>query len=75
MAKEQRDQFRSVLENVQFFSIQANGSTNAGIVEDDLFTVLYLDCSVSDGKVHVRSKLFVVRQTKSGDAEDVLNLP
>ena len=69
IAKEQRDQLRSVLENVKFFSIQADGSTDAGIVEDELFTVLYLDRSGSDGNVHVRSKLFAVRQPKSGDAE------
>lgn len=69
IAKEQRDQLRSVLENVKFFSIQADGTTDAGNVEDELFTVLYLDHSGSDGRVHVCSKLFAVRQPKSGDAE------
>lgn len=73
IAKKQRDQLRSGLENVKFFSIQVNGSTDAGIVEDKLFTVLYLDRSGSDGKVHVCSKLFAVRQPKSGDAGGLFN--
>lgn len=35
IAKEQRDQLRFVLGNVKFFSIQADGSKDAGTVEDE----------------------------------------
>ena len=73
IAKEQRDQLRSVLAKSRFFSIQGDGSTDSGNVEDELFVVLYFDPSRSDGRVHVRSKLLAVRQPKGGDAKSLFD--
>ncbi len=56
----------------KFFSIQADGSTDSGNVEEELYVVLYFDSSGSDGKVHVRSKLFAVRQLKAKSLFDNL---
>ncbi len=73
IAKEQRDHVQSVLAKSKFFSIQADGSTDSGNVEDELYVVLYFDSSGSDGKVHVRSKLFAVRQPKGCNAKSLFD--
>lgn len=53
---------------MKFFSVQADGSTDAGNVEDELFAVQYFDPKMDDGQVHVWNKFFTVRQVKKGDA-------
>ena len=53
----------------KFFSLQADGSTDAGNVEDELFLVLTFDPHAKDGKVHVHDRFLTVRQPKSGNAE------
>ena len=53
----------------KFFSLQADGSTDAGNIEDELFLVLTFDPHTKDGKVHVHDRFLTVRQTKSGNAE------
>lgn len=57
----------SALAGTKFFSLQADGSTNAGNVE--LFLVLYFDAHVKDRKVHVHNRFLTVRQPKSGNTE------
>ena len=53
-----------------FLSLQADGSTDAGNVEDELFLVLCFDPHAKDGrKMHVHDKFHTVRQPKSGNAE------
>ncbi len=73
IAKEQRDHVQSVLAKSKFFSIQADGRTDSGNVEDELYVVLYFDSSGSNGKVHVRSKLFAVRQPKGCNAKSLFD--
>ena len=46
----------SALAGAKFFSLQADGSTDAGKVEDELFLVLYFDLHAKDGKVHVHDR-------------------
>ena len=53
--------------------MQADGSTDAGNVEDELFLLLYYDQHAKDGKVHVHDRFFTVRQPKSGNAEELLD--
>ena len=47
-------------------SFQADGSTDAGNIEDELFLVLYLDYHSKKGKVCVVNSFFTVRQLESG---------
>ena len=68
IAKEQRIMLREQLKMAKFFSIQADGSTDCANKEEELFLVLYFDPYSDDGKVHVRSKFFAVRQPKNGTA-------
>lgn len=51
IAKEQRDGLRSLLEKSKFFSLQADGSTDSGNIEDELLVVQYSDAGGSNGKV------------------------
>ena len=44
---------------IKFFSIQADGTTDAGRIEDELFVVLFLDPHSEDGTLHVQSWLDV----------------
>ena len=43
IAQQQRKLLTSTLAKAKFFSIQADGSTNVGNVENELFLALYLD--------------------------------
>ena len=51
-----------------FFSIQMNGSTDSGNIEEELFLVIYFNPYVTDGSVHIHNRYFCVRQPKSVDA-------
>ena len=71
IADEQQQSLVSALTGAKFISLQADGSTNAGNVEDELFLVLYFDPHAKDGKVHVHDRFLTVRQPKSGNAESL----
>ena len=71
IAKEQQHILLENLSAVKCLSIQADGSTDVGNVEDELFTVQYFDPKKDDGKVHVRNKFFCVRQPRKGDAQSL----
>ena len=58
-----------MLAKANFLSIQADGSTDAGNVEDELFLVLYFDPHSEDRKVHVRNQFLAVLRPKSANAE------
>ena len=68
IAKEQQHNLLETLSEVNFFSIQADGSTDSGNVEDELYTVQYFNPKTEDGQVHVCNNFFTVRQVKRGDA-------
>ena len=61
IAQQQSELLTSTLAKAKFFSIQANGSTDVGNVENELFLALYLDPDAPDGKVHVCSRFLSVR--------------
>lgn len=71
-ADEQGQILVSALAGTKFFSLQADGSTNAGNVE--LFLVLYFDAHVKDRKVHVHDRFLTARQPKSGNTEGLLSV-
>ena len=53
----------------RFFGLQADGSTDAGNIEDKVFLAVYCDPRAADGRVHVRSKFFPVRCPARANAE------
>ena len=61
IADEQRQILVGALAGVKCFSLQADSSTDAGNVEDELFLVLYFDSLAKDGKVHVHDRFLTVR--------------
>ena len=69
IAQEWRALLNSTLSKAKFFSIQGDGSTDSGNIEEELFLVLYFDPRAEDGKVHVRDKFLSVRQPKRANAE------
>ena len=69
IAKQQRELLSSTLAKSKFFSIQADGSTDVGNVENELFLTLYFDPHAPDGKVHVRSRFLSVRQPIRANAK------
>eukprot|EP00731_Ephydatia_muelleri_P021914 Em0014g505a len=64
-----REELVSKLGKAKFFSIQADGSTDAGRIEDELFVVLFFDSHSEDGVVHVRDKFLTVRRPELCTAE------
>ena len=66
-----REELDSKLARARFFCIQADGSTDAGRIEDELFLVLFLDPHSEDGihVVHVRDKFLTVRRPERCTAD------
>ena len=59
-------QLMTALSRCKFFSLQADGSTEASNIEEELFLILHFDPSSNDGKVHIRDSFFTVRHLSSG---------
>ena len=53
---------------MQVFSLQADGTTDAGNVEIELFLVLFFDPFSTDGMVHICNSYFTLRHLESGTA-------
>ncbi len=52
-----QDLQRILLSSVKFFSIQSDGTTDAGTIEDELFTIQYVDPKSDDGqRTHVNEQ-------------------
>jgi len=52
----------------KFFSIQADGTTDKGNIEEEMFYAVYCDFNSGDMKVQVRNRFLAVRQPTSGNA-------
>ena len=63
-----RQQLAELLNRAKFFSVQADGSTDAANIEEELFIALFFDPYSQDVVVRVRSKFLAVRQPLSGNA-------
>ena len=68
-ALEQLEILKDQLSKVNFFSIQADASTDASNKECELFMVQYLDSKAVDGRLHVRDRFLAVRYLDSGTGE------
>ena len=68
IAAEVRHNLLETLSKIKFFSVQADGSTDTGNAEDELYTVQFFEPKSNDGQVHVHNKFFTVRQVKRDDA-------
>ena len=53
IAHEQQEQLMATLSRSKFFSLQADGSTDVGNIDEELFLVLHFDPYSKDRKVHV----------------------
>ena len=73
IAMEQKQGLISTLSMVKFYSIQADGTTDTGNIENELFLIVYLDYNSSDGRVRVLNKFLTVRRPMSTDAEGLFN--
>ena len=65
IAQDLQGQLGESLHKAKFYSIQMDGSTDSGNIEEELFLVVYFDPFSADGSVHVRNRYFCVRQPKS----------
>ena len=73
LACEQQEQLMAALSHSKFFSLQADGSTDAGNVEDELFLILHFNPYLADGKVHVHDSFFTVRQLSRGRVQGLFD--
>ena len=71
--REQQEQLMAALSRFKFFSLQSDGSTDAGNVEDEMFLVLNFDPYSADGKVHMCDSFFTVRQLSRGTAQGIID--
>ena len=65
IARDLQEQLMKALSRSKFFSLQADGSTDAGNIEEELFLVLYFNPYSQDGKVHICDSFFTVRHLSS----------
>ena len=72
IALERRKILAAALSHAKFFSIQADGTTDSGNTEEELFLAVYLDYNASDKRVHVRNPFFTVRRVENADAQGLL---
>jgi len=69
IACEQAESLVSTIGKCHFISLQADGTTHSGNIENKLFMILYLDPHCTDGQVHIRNRFLTTRYLKSGTAE------
>ena len=62
-------ELKSTLDAVHFFSIHADGSTDRGNIENEVFHTSYFDGHCRDGRIHVRNKLLALQQPQSTTGE------
>ena len=60
------------LDRARFFSLQLDGSADAGNVEDEVFLVVFCDPNSEDGKVQVRNNFLTVRHPGRANAAGLL---
>ena len=68
IARDLKNQLSQALHKAKFFSMQMDGSTDAGNMEQELFMVIFFDPYGHDGVVRICNKYLCVRQPKSVNA-------
>ena len=58
IAESRRRELKQTLANARFFSLLLEGSTDVGIVDDEVFLAVLCDRNRSDEKVHTQMKHF-----------------
>ena len=59
---EQQHAIVNSLATAKFFSLQLDGSTDAGNIEDEVFLTVFCDLHSADGRLHVRNEFLTVRR-------------
>lgn len=72
IALEQKHTVVNSLARASFFSLQLDGSTDAGNVEDEVFLTVFCDPLSTDGPVHVRNQFLIVGCPSRTNAEGLL---
>ena len=72
IALEQQHAIVNSLVRAKFFSLQLDGSTDVGNVEDEVFLTVFCDPYSADGRVHVRNEFLTVRRPSRSNAEGLL---
>ena len=72
IALEQKHAAVNALDRASFFSLQLDGSTDAGNVEDEVFLTVFCDPYSTDGRLHVRNQFLTVRRPAHTNAEGLL---
>ena len=65
IARDLQRQLGESLHKANFYSIQMDGSTDSGNIEEELFLVVYFDPFGTDGSVHVHNRYLCVGQPRS----------
>jgi hypothetical protein len=73
IAADLKAQLQEAISRARFFSIQIDGSIDAGNCEAELFLAIYLNKYHHDGKLHTCNSFVSVRQPKTGTGEDLFN--
>ncbi len=73
ISQEQRSTIVNALAKARFFSLQLDGSTDAGNVEDEVFLVVLCDPFSTVGKIRVRNEFLTVRQPGRATAESLFS--
>ena len=71
ISQEQRSTVVNTLTKARFFSLQLDGSTDAGNVEDEVFLVVFCDPFSTVGKIRVRNEFLTVRWPGRATAESL----
>ena len=70
IAHEQQQGLVSALSKVKYFSLQADGSTDASDIKDEVFLAFYCN---PYSNIHVRSKFFIVRRPARTNAQGLFD--
>ena len=73
IARDLKEQLLKALSRSKFFSLQADGSTDSGNIEEELFLVLHFDPYSKNGMVHIRDSFFTVRHLSSGTGQGLFD--
>lgn len=68
IAQDLQDSLINCVKNVHFVGLQADGSTDTATVEQELYTIQYLDSKTDDGIIHIRNRFLCVRKLACGNA-------
>ena len=72
IALERQQAIVNSLASAKFFSLQLDGSTDVGNVEDEVFLAVFCDLHSADGRLHVHNEFLTIRRPSRSNAEGLL---